>query len=182
MATLVRAWRVVTRSRGRPFAAGLPKPPPDARPGPKTAPPAPQAPPPPRKRKTLLNQNSHYPLERRVLGHHRGEPTMAYLVELHVTPDILARPPGGRCAALVNPANEALQGTRFDPTQANAAFPNTGVVYPEQTVDGAVTAEGGAELRAQLAAVRWRRACAAPSAPPSRPRPWEASRARGSTR
>lgn len=153
MATLVRAWRVVTRSRGRPFAAGLPKPPPDARPGPKTAPPAPQAPPPPRKRKTLLNQNSHYPLERRVLGHHRGEPTMAYLVELHVTPDILARPPGGRCAALVNPANEALQGTRFDPTQANAAFPNTGVVYPEQTVDGAVTAEGGAELRAQLAAV-----------------------------
>ena len=99
---------------------------------------------------------------RRHLGHPRGRETFAYLVELHVTPDIVAMPPGGGdgggggdCDALVNPANEALQGTRFDPTEANARFPNSGGrVYPEQTVDGAVTIAGGAAMYQACQAVR----------------------------
>ena len=91
MATLVRAWRVVTRSRGRPFAAGLPKPPPTRAPGRRPRPRASGAPA-PRKRdapKSKLALPARAPRPRP----HRGEPTMAYLVELHVTPDILARPP-----------------------------------------------------------------------------------------
>ena len=54
-----------------------------------------------------MNAGTRYPTQRRVLGHHRGEPTMAYLIELHRTPDALVAPPGGRCAALVRPADDA---------------------------------------------------------------------------
>lgn len=32
-------------------------------------------------------------------------------VELHLTPDIVSRPPGGRCDALANPANPQLVGS-----------------------------------------------------------------------
>ncbi|CAK0829487.1 unnamed protein product, partial [Prorocentrum cordatum] len=36
-------------------------------------------------------------------------------LELHLTPDVLSHPPGGAgcCDALVNPANEALVGTKL---------------------------------------------------------------------
>lgn len=81
-----------------------------------------------------------------------GNPCLA---ELHITPDIVAMPPGDDCDALVNPANEALQGTKFDPTQANAKFPNSGGrVYPEQTIDGAVSIAGGTALYDACQAVR----------------------------
>ena len=104
MSTLLRAWRVVTRQRGRPFADGL---------GPLPAVSSGRAPvaqnpgTPPAPRAVEVNAGTRYPTQNRVLGHHRGEPTMAYLIELHRTPDALVAPPGGRCAALVQPADDA---------------------------------------------------------------------------
>ena len=35
---------------------------------------------------------------------------MAYLVELHVTPDIVKHPPGGRCDVLVEHVGDAHDG------------------------------------------------------------------------
>ena len=104
MSTLLRAWRVVTRQRGRPFADGL-GPLPAAPSGRAPVAPDPGTAPPPRA--VEVNAGTRYPTQRRVLGHHRGEPTMAYLIELHRTPDALVAPPGGRCAALVRPADDA---------------------------------------------------------------------------
>ena len=38
-------------------------------------------------------------------------------VELHLTPCIVTFPPHAGCSALVNPANERLEGTRFTPAK-----------------------------------------------------------------
>ena len=34
-------------------------------------------------------------------------------IELHLTPDIVAHPPRGRCDALINPGNEEMIGTKL---------------------------------------------------------------------
>ena len=97
MATLWRAWRVVARRRGRPFADGLTVPSPAATEAAAEARVA-------RARAEAVKTNvSHagYVTGSRVLGHHRGAPTMTYAVELHVTPDIIAHPPGGACDVVV---------------------------------------------------------------------------------
>jgi O-acetyl-ADP-ribose deacetylase (regulator of RNase III) len=80
--------------------------------------------------------------------------------ELHLTPDIVSLPPGSssssssrRSFALVNSANERLQGTQFTTSEAAAAFPNTSIIYPEQTVDGLVYELSGGEMQAALAAL-----------------------------
>lgn len=96
-ATLWRAWRVVARRRGRPFAEGLTVPSAAAT---ETAAEARVA----RAKAEAVKTNvSHagYVTGTRVLGHHRGAPTMTYAVELHVTPDIVAHPPGGACDVIV---------------------------------------------------------------------------------
>ena len=71
-------------------------------------------------------------------------------IELHLTPDIVALPPGSSCYALVNSANERLQSTQFNTSEAAAAFPGTQMIYPEQVVDGRVLELGGRELQLQL--------------------------------
>ena len=60
-------------------------------------------------------------------------------VELYLTPCIVTFPPGGKCDALVNPANERLVGTRFTPGEcARYLAPGTTLIYPPQCVDGLV--------------------------------------------
>lgn len=55
-------------------------------------------------------------------------------------------PPAG-ASVLIVPANARLEGARFTTGQAATAFPLCGgIVYPEQTVDGAVHAAAGAAL------------------------------------
>ena len=97
MATLWRAWRVVARRRGRPFADGLTVPSSAATEA------AAEARVARAKAEAVKTNVSHagYVTGTRILGHHRGAPTMAYAVELHVTPDIVAHPPGGACDVLV---------------------------------------------------------------------------------
>lgn len=51
---------------------------------------------------------------------------------------------------LVVPANERLAGAAFSPAEAHAAGFAVGVVYPEQTVDGAVHAAAGPALARAL--------------------------------
>eukprot|EP00401_Gymnodinium_catenatum_P033272 CAMPEP_0117516330 /NCGR_PEP_ID=MMETSP0784-20121206/31039_1 /TAXON_ID=39447 /ORGANISM="" /LENGTH=248 /DNA_ID=CAMNT_0005312173 /DNA_START=95 /DNA_END=838 /DNA_ORIENTATION=- len=81
-------------------------------------------------------------------------------LELHLTPDVVAHPPLGRCDALVNPANEALVGTKlpyfpmpFDPPPGLQTSRWCGMeagenmFYPAQVVDGRVHALGGDGLR-----------------------------------
>ncbi|KAL1500120.1 hypothetical protein AB1Y20_012793 [Prymnesium parvum] len=72
-------------------------------------------------------------------------------VALHLTPCIVAAPPG-TCDALVNSANEQLVGTRFTPSQAVAAL-RGGLVYPPQVVDGVVDERGGPALWRACASV-----------------------------
>lgn len=98
MATLWRAWRVVARRRGRPFADGLTVPSSAATEA------AAEARVARAKAEAVKTNVSHagYVTGTRILGHHRGAPTMAYAVELHVTPDIVAHPPGGACDVLVS--------------------------------------------------------------------------------
>ena len=60
-------------------------------------------------------------------------------VEIHVTPCIVTSPPHGHCDALINPANERLQGTQFTPGQcARYLAPGTLLLYPPQVIDGLV--------------------------------------------
>ena len=60
-------------------------------------------------------------------------------VELYVTPCIVTSPPRRRCNALVNPANERLQGTRFTPGEcARYLAPGSNLLYPPQAIDGIV--------------------------------------------
>ena len=96
-ATLWRAWRVVARRRGRPFAEGLTVPSAAATEA------AAEARVARAKAEAVKTNVSHagYVTGTRVLGHHRGAPTMTYAVELHVTPDIVAHPPGGACDVIV---------------------------------------------------------------------------------
>ena len=85
-------------------------------------------------------------------------------IEVHRTACIVTHPPAGELAneALVNPANERLDGTQFSPQQCWTKLhgdPVTGrwdkefSVYPHQAVDGLVTEFGGRELRAALEAL-----------------------------
>ena len=110
MATLWRAWRVVARRRGRPFADGLTVPSPAATEA------AAEARVARAKAEAVKTNVSHagYVTGSRVLGHHRGAPTMTYAVELHVTPDIVAHPPGGACDVMVRVCDG--DGTRDVPS------------------------------------------------------------------
>ena len=72
-------------------------------------------------------------------------------LELCLTPCIVSHPPG-ECDALVNPANERLDGTQFDPSTASRAFGST-IVYPSQAIDGLVTEFGGDRLFRTLQAL-----------------------------
>lgn len=126
MATLWRAWRVVARRHGRPFQDGLVPPSAAAT----TA--AAEA----RDRKGLSDSvktnvtHRGYPTGQRVLGHHRGPPTMAYLVELHVTPDIVKHPPGGRCDVLVEHVGDAHDGEVHTVIEeSNGPTKNSGYQY-----------------------------------------------------
>jgi O-acetyl-ADP-ribose deacetylase (regulator of RNase III) len=85
-------------------------------------------------------------------------------IEVHRTACVVTHPPGGERAndALINPANERLDGTQFSPQQCWTELhgdPVTGrwdkefSVYPHQAVDGLVTEFGGPELRAALEAL-----------------------------
>ena len=78
-------------------------------------------------------------------------------VEVHITPCIVTSPPAAcsaRAAALVNPANERLQGTQFTPSECNWRLaPGTTLIYPPQVVDGIVSALGGAALAEARAAL-----------------------------
>ena len=85
-------------------------------------------------------------------------------IEVHRTACIVTHPPGGddANAALVNPANERLQGTRFTPNECWTNLhgdPSTGrwdadlPVYPHQSIDGLVSEFGGEELRIALDAI-----------------------------
>lgn len=67
--------------------------------------------------------------------HHRGAATFAYVVELHVTPDVVAMPPGGRCDAVVHPTDSTgrrgfteesdrrAAGSNEDPTGGGEGVP-----------------------------------------------------------
>ena len=157
MSTLLRAWRVVCRARGRPWADGK-----DCTKGPIPSSTTHSSPLPESDITTFqmvgVNGFRHEHV-RRHLGHPRGrERRLPRGAPRH--PNIVAMPPGGGdgggggdCDALVNPANEALQGTRFDPTEANARFPNSGGrVYPEQS--GRAVTAGGAAMYQACQAVR----------------------------
>jgi|AntAceMinimDraft_1070359.scaffolds.fasta_scaffold10685_3 hypothetical protein len=104
--TLLRAWRVVCRARGRPWADGK-----DATRGPiastLTHSTDPESS--PIEFEDVYSNGWKRGLVRRHIGHHRGEVLFAFLVELHVTSDIVATPPGGRCDVLVNPADKGLK-------------------------------------------------------------------------
>lgn len=80
-------------------------------------------------------------------------------LELHLTHDIVSLPPGGWCDALVNPANEALVGTKLPYFPMKVDPPNElrsnewcgmevgeHMFYPIQVVDGLVHATGGREM------------------------------------
>ena len=54
--------------------------------------------------------------------------------------------------ALLNPANERLDGTQFDPSTAARTFQST-IIYPTQVVDGLVTELGGHTLYRTLQAL-----------------------------
>ena len=72
-------------------------------------------------------------------------------LELCLTPCIVSHPPGA-CDALINPANEALDGTQFDPSAAARTFESS-IIYPSQVVDGLVTELGGHTLYRTLQAL-----------------------------
>ena len=72
-------------------------------------------------------------------------------LELCLTPCIVSHPPGA-CDALLNSANERLDGTQFDPSTAARTFEST-IIYPAQVVDGLVTELGGHELYRVLQAL-----------------------------
>ena len=97
MATLWRVWRVVARRHGRPFGDGLVPPTPAAVRS------AAESRDKQGKSDSVKTNVTHrgYPSATKVLGHHRGDPTMAFLVELHVTPCMIKHPPGGVCDVLV---------------------------------------------------------------------------------
>ena len=70
-------------------------------------------------------------------------------VELHLTPCIVTFPPHAGCSALVNPANERLEGTRFTPGEcADRLAPGTTALYPPQAVDGIVHGARGGDSSA----------------------------------
>ena len=73
-------------------------------------------------------------------------------IALHLTPCIIACPPG-RCDALINPANEQLQGTLFSPAEANTRLLGNGIIYPPQAIDGLVHELGGDALWRALEAL-----------------------------
>mmetsp|Transcript_33329 Transcript_33329/g.55111 ORF Transcript_33329/g.55111 Transcript_33329/m.55111 type:complete len:247 (-) Transcript_33329:75-815(-) len=73
-------------------------------------------------------------------------------IELIVTPCIVCHPPGD-CDALVNPANEQLDGTQFDPSTANSKLMGNAIIYPSQAIDGLVTDLGGDAMYRALQAL-----------------------------
>lgn len=78
-------------------------------------------------------------------------------VELWESPCIVMTPPSlglddDACDALVNPANERLQGTLFTPSECSSKLRNN-IIYPPQAVDGIVSELGGAELAAACMAL-----------------------------
>ncbi|CAE7573525.1 unnamed protein product [Symbiodinium necroappetens] len=81
-------------------------------------------------------------------------------LQLHMTDDIVESPPRGFCDVLINPANEALVGTRLPyfpmqveppPELQNSRWcgmeAGSGMFYAQQVVDGRVHAVGGSELK-----------------------------------
>ena len=72
-------------------------------------------------------------------------------VACSLTPCIVTSPPDG-VTALVNPANERLQGTQFTPDECSRRLPGglAGIIYPPQVVDGLVTELGGPAMAAAL--------------------------------
>ena len=73
-------------------------------------------------------------------------------------------PPADDCDALVNPANERLEGTRFTPGEcAKYLAPGTNLIYPPQVIDGLVhgargdssggDSSGGAAVAAAITAL-----------------------------
>ena len=78
----------------------------------------------------------------------------SHWVECSLTPCLVTSPPGG-VAALVNPANERLQGTLFTPSECSRRLPGgvAGIIYPPQVVDGLVSELGGAALAAACEAL-----------------------------
>ncbi|CAE7511725.1 unnamed protein product [Symbiodinium pilosum] len=78
----------------------------------------------------------------------------------YLTDDIVERPPHGFCDVLINPANEALVGTRLPyfpmqveppPELQNSRWcgmeAGSGMFYAQQVVDGRVHALGGPHLK-----------------------------------
>lgn len=72
-------------------------------------------------------------------------------VACSLTPCIVTSPPDG-LTALVNPANERLQGTQFTPDECSRRLPGglAGIIYPPQVVDGLVSELGGPAMAAAL--------------------------------
>lgn len=72
-------------------------------------------------------------------------------VACSLTPCIVTSPPDG-VTALVNPANERLQGTQFTPNECSRRLPGglAGIIYPPQVIDGLVTELGGPAMAAAL--------------------------------
>ncbi|CAE7598974.1 unnamed protein product, partial [Symbiodinium natans] len=81
-------------------------------------------------------------------------------LQLHLTDDIVEKPPMGFCDVLINPANEAMVGTRLPyfpmqveppPELRNSRWcgmeAGSKMFYAQQVVDGRVHAVGGSELK-----------------------------------
>mmetsp|Transcript_11387 Transcript_11387/g.25398 ORF Transcript_11387/g.25398 Transcript_11387/m.25398 type:complete len:242 (-) Transcript_11387:65-790(-) len=78
---------------------------------------------------------------------HRWRLQSLLRLELHLTEDIVTKPPGGRCDVLVNPGNEELVGTSRLPYFPMVSEAGTcHMFYSDQVVDGRVHALGREEL------------------------------------
>jgi len=94
----------------------------------------------------------------------RGWRSDRLAIEVHRTACIVTHPPGGEKvpnAALVNPANERLEGTNFSPEECwsnlygdpvQGRWDKEFATYPFQAIDGLVTEFGGDELKQALRA------------------------------
>ena len=100
------------------------------------------------------------------MGFLRAWSRSALRVEIHLTPEIVTKPPGCTCDALINSANASLVGTKlpYFPMQDNqppglqssqwgGMEAGSKMFYPVQVVDGHVTALGGSPLRNYLQAL-----------------------------
>jgi len=78
----------------------------------------------------------------------RGSGRNSPRVQVYETPCIVTSPPNHLtvCDALVNAANERLEGTQFTPSECNRRLLGETIIYPPQAVDGLVTEFGGPPL------------------------------------